>query len=276
LSDENGSDDNGTIDFESLEQEGDSDESSQKMTEYLKFLEENLTPEKYTEACALLGVKKEMSNAELFEAIKGLMKKPEEEEEEDPDDPEAKKKKAAKDGDGEEKVDRAAFMKECMAGGKTLEECTDEFKKKYPEPAKDEGEGDDDTKLELPEDIKKQLKEMADKITALEGDKQLGEVATQVDELVKEKHLAPVQRDTIIKLAAGMNPDEREELLGFFKSTQKISVHQDAGRLASEIPGAGGNVLDSARKKELVKLHGLDDLIMDKADRSKLPWEENN
>lgn len=259
-----------TINFESLEQDGDSDESSQKLTELLKYLEENMEPDKFAEVKTLLGVGEDLSNTDLLAAITKLVK-PEEEEEKDPDE---EKKKAGEDG--EEKVDRAAFMKECMAGGKSLEECTEEFKKKYPAPEKKEEGAGDDTKAELPEAVKKQLKEMEDKIAALEGDKQLAEVATEVEKLVTEKHLAPVQRDTIIKLSAKMEPEDREELLDFFRSTQKLSVHQDAGKVGSEIPGAGGNVLDNERKMELVKLHGLDGLIMDKADRTKLPWEANN
>ena len=260
------------VKFDSLELDQDEgDESSQKLTELLTYLKENMEPDKYTEAMALLGVKQDLSNAELLEAFKKLMdpKKPEEDEEEEDDD----EKKAATAEEGE-KPDRAAFMKECMAKeGMDLAKCTEEFNKKYPDPAKEEGAEE----LELPEAVKAQLKTLEDQVAELTKDKELGVVATEVEKLVEEKHLAPVQRDAIIKLSAKMDPEDRTELLDFFRSTQKLNVHTDAGLLSSLKPGeVAGNNLTVERKKELIELHGLSGLIADKADRSKLGFLEAN
>ncbi|MCK4265914.1 MAG: hypothetical protein KAX31_01440, partial [Thermoplasmata archaeon] len=262
-----------TVNFDSLELDQDEgNESSKKMTELLTHLKENMEPEKYAEVMTLLGVGKDMSNTDLFEKIKTLFAKKPEEEEEEEEDPE-KKAAAAEEG---EKPDRAAFMKECMAKeGMDLAKCTEEFTKKYPDPEKKE-EGAEE--LELPADVKAQLKTLTDQVAELTKGKDLAKVSTEVEKLVEEKHLAPVQRDAIINLSAKMNPEDRAELLGFFRSTQKLNVHNDAGLLSSRKPGeVSGNDLTVERKKELIELHGLSGLIMDKADRSR-PWakELNN
>ena len=266
----NGEDDpkDKTVNFDALELE-EGEESSQKMEQLLTYLKENMEPEKYAEVMTLLGVGEDMSNTDLFEKIKGLMdpKKPEEEEEEDPDD-----KKHAMDDEGE-KPDRAAFMKECMAGGKDLATCTEEFKKKYPEPAKEEGAKD----LKLPDEVKTELKSLRDEVDALKGQKELAEVSTEVEKLISEKHLAPVQREAVIKMSAKMDEKDRGELLDFFRTTQKLGVHRDVGVLPSDKPGSvAGNDLSPERKKELIQLHGLGGLIEDKADRTKLSFLEAN
>lgn len=275
---DNGKDDakDKTVNFESLELDQDEgDESSKQMTELLTYLKENMEPEKYAEVMTLLGVGKDMSNTDLFEKIKGLMD-PKKEEEEEEDDDDEKKAAAAEEG---EKPDRAAFMKECMEGGKDLKTCTEEFNKKYPEPEKkEEGTPEELAAKVASDEVKAQLKTLTDQVAELTKGKELAQVATEVEKLVEEKHLAPVQRDAIIKLSAKMNQEDRTELLGFFRSTQKLNVHTDAGLLASFKPGeVAGNNLTVERKKELIELHGLSGLIMDKADRSR-PWakELNN
>ncbi len=250
-----------TVNFDALELD-EGDESSQKMTQLLTYLEENMEPEKYAEVMTLLGVGKDMSNTDLFEKIKGLMKPGEKEEEEEEEDPD-KEKDLGEEG---EKPDRAAFMKECMAGGKDLATCTEEFKKKYPEPAKEEG-----AETELSTEVKTELKSLRDELDTLKGQKELAEVSTEVEKLISEKHLAPVQREAIIKMSAKMEPEAREELLDFFRTTQKLNVHRDAGVLPSDKPGGvAGNDLTVERKKELINMFGLDGLIEDKADQTKL------
>jgi len=260
-----GEDDAQIVNFESLELDEGDDSSSQKLTELLAYLKENLEPDKYTEVLTKLGVGQDMSNAQLLEAITKLVKKPEEEEDEYPE-----KKKAAEE---EEKgPDRQAFMKECMAGGKTLEECTEEWKKKYPEPAKEEGD-----ELKVPEEFRNMVKTLEDRIAELEGQKELAAVSMDVEKLVSEKHLAPVQREAVIKLSAKMSPENREELHSLFRTTQKFSAHIDVGQTTSLKPGeVAGNDLTLERKKELIRLHGLDGLIQDKADQTRLPWKERN
>lgn len=253
------------VNFEALELEGD-DEPSQKMTQLLTYLKENMEPDKYAEVMSLLGGK-DLTNSELLDEIKALMKPKKEEEEEEEDDA---GKNLQKDG---EKPDRAAFMKQCMEGGKTLEECTEEFKKKYPEPAKEEGA----KTLEIPEEIKAQLKALEEKVTELTEGKELAEVSTEVEKLVSEKALAPIQRDAVIKMSAKMPEAERAEFFDFFRKTQKITAHTDVGILPSSKPGGvAGNDLTIERKKELIEMHGLDALIEDKADRTKLKFLGGN
>lgn len=257
-----------TVNFDALELDQDEgDESSQKMTELLTYLKENMEPEKYAEVMTLLGVGEDMSNTDLFEKIKGLMaKKPEDEEEEE--DPDEKKDELAAEEDGE-KPDRAAFMKKCMEDGKDLATCTEEFKKKYPEPAKEEGA----KAQELPDEVKAQLKTLEDQVAELTKDKELGEIATDVEKLVAEKHLAPVQREAIIKMSAKMSDEERTEFFDFFRATQKIGVFRDAGVVTSLKPGeVAGNDLSPERKRELIELHGLTGLIEDKGDRTKMTF----
>lgn len=264
-----GEDDAKIVNFESLELEEEDESSSQKLTELLAYLKENLEADKYTEVLAKLGVEQDLSNAQLLDAIKELMaaKKPEEEEEEEDE----KKKAAKKEEEDTEKPDRAAFMKECMAGGKSMEECTEEWKKKYPEPAKEEGATDE---LEA---FKKTVKTLEDRITELEGQKELAVVSADVEKLISEKHLAPRQRELAIKLSANMDPENREELLEFFRTTQKLDVHRDAGVVTSLKPGDVAALdIDPERKQELIRMFGLDGLIEDKADQTRLPWKRRN
>ena len=252
------------VNFEALELE-EGDDPSTKMTELMTYLEENMEPDKFAEVKTLLGIGKDMSNADLLAAITKLVKP--EKEEEDPDE----EKELAEDG---AKPDRAAFMKSCMEGGKDLATCTEEFKKKYPEPAKAEGA---DELAKLPEEVKAQMKTLTERVTELEGLKELAEVSTEVEKLISEKAVAPVQRDALIKMSAKMPEADRTEFLNFFRNTQKISVHRDVGIVASLKPGeVAGNDLTVARKKELIELHGLSGLIQDKADRSKLGFLEAN
>lgn len=266
----NGEDDAKIVNFESLEQEEEGDASSQKLTELLAYLKENLEADKYTEVLGKLGVEQDLSNADLLKAFKELIapKKPEDEEEEEEED--EKKKKAAEKEEDTEKPDRAAFMKECMAGGKSMEECTDEWKKKYPEPAKEEGTDE----LEA---FKKTVKTLEDRITELEGQKELAVVSADVEKLISEKHLAPVQREAIIKLSAKMPEADRAEFLDFFRTTQKLDVHRDVGQTTSLKPGeVAGLDIDPARKQELIRKFNLDGLIEDKADKTRLPWKRRN
>ena len=101
---------NTLVEFEALEQDTDESKSS-KFADFQKHLKDNLPEEKYAEAMKILGVPEtDLTNKELLEAIKSLV------------------------GDGEEEgatemADYKEFIKECMAGGKTLQECGEEWKK---------------------------------------------------------------------------------------------------------------------------------------------------
>ncbi|GAG37924.1 unnamed protein product, partial [marine sediment metagenome] len=122
----------------------------------------------------------------------------------------------------------------------------------------------------------KLIKDMQARLKALEDKDLNAGVSAKVDALIQDKHVAPVQKEGILKLAARLDDEGKDELLDFFAKTQKFSSHQDVGHLESGRPGApGGAVLTPERKQELLKLHGIDGLIDEKADKSKLPWRNN-
>lgn len=275
---------NTIVEFDALElEEGEEGTKPSQMEILLSTLKEKLEPKDYSELMTKLGIDEDISNAELLEAITALL---------------AKKEEKPEGEEGEEEKDAAdykTFIKECMAEGKDLKTCSAEFKEKYPEPdkapskeeiaeveqlvaaelagkkKKEKGEEEEEE-----DEMGKRLAALETQLADLKKEKELAGMSAKVDELVKDKHMAPVQRDLALKLADGLAPEKQEELLEFFRTTQKFSVHQDVGILASGKPGAGGVDMTAERRQELIKLHGLQGLIDDKADKSKLPWERNN
>ena len=241
----------------------------------LATLKEKLEPTDYAQVLSDLGLEGEdISNAELLEKftellqeLQGAKGEGEEEEKEKPEDEE------------KEMMDRKEFIKKCMEEGKDLETCSAEFKKKYPEPAKkekEEGEIEELGKKEDESELGKKFKELEAKFAALEKKEELAGVSAKVEELVRDKNIAPVQRAGLIKLAARLDAEGQDEMLEFFRKTQKLSVHTDVGRLESARPGEDGSGITPERRDALIKAHGLDGLIDDKADKSRLPWRKNN
>lgn len=277
----NGEGDNAIVEFDALELEGEGDDPKpSKMEIMLTTLKEKLEPADYAELMTKLGIDEDISNADLLEAITALFEgaaKKEDGEEEKPEDEEGEKDMA---------VDRKDFIKKCMEEGKDLATCSAEFKEKYPDPGKkdddkkDEGAIDELGKKGEESELAKMGKkftELEAKFAALEKKDELAEVTATVENLVKDKHLAPVQRELAIKLMAEVSPETQGEIEAFFRTTQKFSTHKDAGLLESGAPGAGSAVLTPERKRELIELHGISGLIADKADKSKkLSWEKNN
>lgn len=261
------------VEFDALELEADGDDPKPSNLEImLTTLKEKLEPADYAELMTKLGIEEDISNAELLEKLTELLGEIKgakgEEEEEKPEDEEEEKDMAE---------DRKAFIKKCMEEGKDLETCSAEFKEKYPDPDKKEEGAEELGKAEEESELAKKFKELEAKFSALEKKDELAGVTATVENLVKDKHLAPVQKDLIIKLMAEVSPETQGDIETFFRTTQKFSTHQDAGLLESGKPGARGAVLTPERKRELIELHGISGLIADKADRSKkLPWEENN
>lgn len=258
---------NTIVEFESLDLEEEPKDSPSKLNEMLTFLEGKLEAKDFAELKTNLGLDEDLSNAELLEKFTELIQelqkggKKEEEEEEKPEDEE------------KEMMDRKEFIKKCMEEGKDLETCSAEFKEKYPEPAKkEEAETEELGKKEEGDE----LAELKLRIAKLEEDKKLAGVSAKVEELVKDKNIAPVQRAGLIKLAARLDPEGQEEMLDFFRTTQKIDVHTDVGKINSAKPGELGSDISPERRKYLLSSTGLGGLIDDKADKSKLPWKENN
>ncbi|GAG39922.1 unnamed protein product, partial [marine sediment metagenome] len=69
-------DDDTIVNFDALEAEGgdDSPGDEQKMKDVLTFLKGKLEPDDYSKFLEDMGIQDEMSNAELFAAIKELIK----------------------------------------------------------------------------------------------------------------------------------------------------------------------------------------------------------
>ena len=265
---------NAIVEFESLELEEGEKAPPSKLNKMLATLKEKLEPSDYAAILSDLGLEGEdLSNTELLEKFTELVQElvgAKGEEKEKPEDEE---------GEEKEMMDRKEFIKQCMEDGKDLETCSEEFKKKYPEPTekKEEAEGLDELGKKGEEtELAKKFKELEAKFAALEKKEELAGVTAKVDELVKDKHMAPVQRELALKLADGLAPEKQEELLNFFRTTQRFTVNQDVGVLSSEKPGVGGADITVERREELIKLHGLDGLIDDKADKTRLPWRNNN
>ena len=277
--------DDSIVNFDALDAEDtDTPDEEQKLKAVLTSLKGKLEAEDYASLLEALGVKDEMSNAELYEAMKALLKG---DEEKDPKDKDPKDE----DPKDEDKLagDYKDFMKKCMEGGKDLKACQEEYKEKYPEPAPKEEEISEVEELakqmleKKAADAKenpteKLLKEALARIKLLEDKDLDAGVSAKVDELIKDQHVAPVMKEGILKLAARLDDEGKDELLDFFRKTMKLSPFQDVGHLdAFGRPGApSGAVLSPERKAELLRLHGIDQLILDKADQDKLPWRKGN
>ena len=262
------------VEFDALELEGEGDDPKpSKMEIMLTTLKEKLEPADYAELMTKLGIEEDISNAELLEKLTELLgelkgAKKEEGEEEKPEGEEEEKDMAE---------DRKAFIKKCMEEGKDLATCSAEFKEKYPDPGKKDEGADELGKSDEESELAKKFKELEAKFAALEKKDELAGVTATVENLVKDKHLAPVQKELAIKLMAEVSPETQGDIEKFFRTTQKFSTHQDAGLLESGPPGSGSAVLTPERKRELIELHGISGLIADKADKSKkLSWEKNN
>lgn len=245
-------------------------ESSTVLTKLVTFLRENLEGDKLAEAESILGISKDMTNEELFaklaELLQGKGKEDEEEEEE---------------GDTKDMQDRKKFMEECMKEGKDLATCNEEWKKKYPdapEKSAEELAKEKEEEEDYPEPAKKKMKELETRVNellnsvkTLESEKVKAEIDSEVNKLVAEKHLSPIQRDGVIKLSSQMSPELRTEFLGFFEKTQKFNVSEDVGRMQSTKAGAAEEMTPE-RRVELVKKFGLEGLIADKADKTREAW----
>jgi hypothetical protein len=263
---------NTIVEFESLELEEGAEAPPSKLNKMLATLKEKLEPDDYAAVLSDLGLEGEdLSNAELLEKFTELVQElvgAKEEDKEKPDEDEEDEEK--------EMMDRKEFIKQCMEEGKDLEACSEEFKKKYPEPAeKKEEDAELGEKKGEETELAKRLTDLEGKYADLLKEKDLAGISAKVEELVKDKHMAPVQKEMAIKLAAKLDPGEQDEFLEFFRTTQRFTVNQDVGLLSSEKPGVGGADITVERREELIKLHGLDGLIDDKADKTRLPWRNN-
>lgn len=279
------------VHFQELELD-DGGKGPSKKEQLMAFLNEKLNAEDLGQVRELLGLPKELSNAELLEEIrKELAKKKDDEEEEE------EKKKTQKKPDDEyeypeDKTKKGAapsyqqFMKSCMKAGKDLKKCAAEYKEKYKEPSKEEAseverlstsewkeeldlakKKKDDDEYEYPEPLKKKMDELQNEINELKDLRRKEGIDYKIDAMVQEKHLSPRQADGVKKLMYSIPDAKQEEFLNVFR-TQTITVHDDVGKQ----PGKEVEGLTPERRKELVKKHGLDRLMEEKG--GKLPGVE--
>ncbi|MCK4266777.1 MAG: hypothetical protein KAX31_05805, partial [Thermoplasmata archaeon] len=197
---------NAIVEFESLELEEGEKAPPSKLNKMLATLKEKLEPDDYAAILSDLGLEGEdLSNTELLEKFTELVQElvgAKEEEKEKPEDEEDEEK---------EMMDRKEFIEKCMEEGKDLETCSAEFKEKYPEPAKKEEADELGEKKGEETELSKRLTDLEGKYAALLKEKDLAGVSAKVEELVKDKHMAPVQKEMAIKLAARLDPGEQEE-----------------------------------------------------------------
>lgn len=256
------------------------EKGSNKITELKSFLKESLDPDKFSDAMKILGIDEDMTNEQLYEAIKLLLKKPEEEEEDE--EKKAAKKKEDEEEEEEEEAkgaDRQAWMEKCMKGGKTMEECAAEYKEKYPPPKKEEepaelakkkkeDEEEKEMHAKLSPEVRTELNELKAEIGRLKEERRLNEIASKVDEQISEKHLAPAQRDHVIKLMAKLEDEHHEELLGTF-SNVKFKGFEDVGQTSQRRPGQPEE-LDEETRKKILKEHGISDLIEERGKKGRV------
>jgi len=349
------------IEFDTLDLDEDKS-SSNRISELQSFLKETLKPDKYADAMKILGIRDDMSNVELLEAVTLLLKNKEEEDEE---------KKAAKKKDEYEYPAKEAaaptykdFMEKCMKAGKSMADCAKEYKEKYPAPKKaeeseveqlaeyeypakeaaaptykdfmekcmkagksmadcakeykekhpapkkaeeseveqlSESEWKDEIELakkkkkdeyDYPEkkaselapelrkefdelrekanelsDVRKEFDELKLELTRLKDERRLAEIAQKVDHQIEEKHLAPKQRDQVIKLMAKLPEGYHDELLSTF-ATQKFRGFEDVGRTDVRRPGELPKI-DEETRMRLLKEHGIDELIDERGTRKR-------
>jgi len=295
------------IEFDTLDLDEDKS-SSNRISELQSFLKETLKPDKYADAMKILGIRDDMSNVELLEAVTLLLKNKEEEDEE---------KKAAKKKDEYEYPAKEAaaptykdFMEKCMKAGKSMADCAKEYKEKHPAPKKaeeseveqlSESEWKDEIELakkkkkdeyDYPEkkaselapelrkefdelrekanelsDVRKEFDELKLELTRLKDERRLAEIAQKVDHQIEEKHLAPKQRDQVIKLMAKLPEGYHDELLSTF-ATQKFRGFEDVGRTDVRRPGELPKI-DEETRMRLLKEHGIDELIDERGTRKR-------
>lgn len=234
-------------------------EAEKKLSETLKFLKGVLKPEDYANVEKLLGFKPEMTNEQLLEAVKELVK------------PKEKGKYPPPDEDKDKYPDKLAsykeFMKDCMSKGKKMTECAKEYKKAYPETKTTKEEESEieqlsrDMEMAAAKALEKdqKLEQLTAKITELERKNDKAVVEAQVNDLITEKHLSPAQREMVINMAAPMTPQARIDFFAVFRK-QKFAVHEDAGKI-----GEGADKgMDPKLKETILSKHGLKDLIDEK------------
>ena len=139
----------------------------------------------------------------------------------------------------------------------------DELKGKASELAKvrEEFDGLKEEASELSK-VREEFDELKLELLRLKEERRLAEIAQKVDEQIDEKHLAPKQRDHVIKLMAKLPVMYHDELLSTF-ATQKFRGFEDVGQTDVRRPGDPLEI-DEETKMRLLREHGIDDLITER------------
>ena len=110
--------------------------------------------------------------------------------------------------------------------------------------------------------VREEFDELKLELLRLKEERRLAEIAQRVDEQIDEKHLAPKQRDHVIKLMAKLPVMYHDELLSTF-ATQKFRGFEDVGQTDVRRPGDPLEINEETRMR-LLREHGIDDLISEK------------
>jgi len=110
--------------------------------------------------------------------------------------------------------------------------------------------------------VREEFDELKLELVRLKEERRLAEIAQKVDEQIDEKHLAPKQRDHVIKLMAKLPVMYHDELLGTF-ATQKFRGFEDVGQTDVRRPGDPLEI-DEETRMRLLREHGIDDLVDEK------------
>jgi len=153
---------------------------------------------------------------------------------------------------------------------KKASELTPELRKEFDELKAEAGELSkvreefDELKAEASEltKVREEFDELKLELLRLKEERRLAEIAQKVDEQIDEKHLAPKQRDHVIKLMAKLPVMYHDELLSTF-ATQKFRGFEDVGQTDVRRPGELPEINEETRMR-LLREHGIDDLIDEK------------
>jgi myosin heavy subunit len=110
--------------------------------------------------------------------------------------------------------------------------------------------------------VREEFDELKLELLRLKEERRLAEIAQKVDEQIDEKHLAPKQRDHVIKLMAKLPVMYHDDLLQTF-ATQKFRGFEDVGRTEVRRPGEPEEI-DEETRLRLLREHGIDDLIAER------------
>jgi len=110
--------------------------------------------------------------------------------------------------------------------------------------------------------VREEFDELKLELLRLKEERRLAEIAQKVDEQIDEKHLAPKQRDHVIKLMAKLPETYHDDLLSTF-ATQKFRGFEDVGQTDVRRPGELPEI-DEETRMRLLSEHGIDDLVAEK------------